>query len=190
MGTTLRRPMTLAEFLAWEERQETKHEFDGFGPVAMVGGTAAHSTLQANLAAALVPRLRGKPCRFFGSDLKIEVAGSIRYPDGMVVCTPVPRDAKVVRDPVVVSEVLSPSTAGTDRILKNREYRATPSVRRYVLLEQDRVAATVFSREGGDWIGRLRGEEDELAMPEIGVAFPLAELYAGLDFSQPADEEP
>lgn len=189
MSATLREPVTIEEFLAWEERQELKYEFDGFGPVAVAGGTFAHAAIQRNLAIAVGGRLLSKSCDFVGSDFKIEVSGSVRYPDGMVVCTPVPRDAKLIDDPVVIFEVLCPSTAGKDRILKNREYRATPSVRRYVFLEQDRIAATVFTREGDDWIGRLFGDGDALAMPEIGITLPLAELYADLDLSQPPTED-
>jgi Uma2 family endonuclease len=187
MNVALRRPMTLAEFLAWEERQELCFEFDGFAPRAMVGGTAAHSAVQINLITALAGRLRERPCRVFGSHLKIEVAGSIRYPDAFVVCTPVPRDAKVVRDPVVIFEVLSESTGDTDRIVKNREYRDTPSVRRYVMLEQDRIGATVFARDGDDWTGHVLADGDVLAMPEIGIEIPLAELYADLDFADASD---
>ena len=183
MGATLRKPMTLDEFLTWEDRQELRYEFDGFEPVAMTGGTAAHATIQGNLAIAVGGRLRGTPCRFFGSDLKIEVIGRIRYPDGFVVCTPVPPDAKVVREPVVIFEVLSPSTAATDQFVKNREYEATASVRRYVMLAQDRIAATVFAREGEGWVGRLVAEDGALAMPEIGIEVSLAEFY--LDLSQP-----
>jgi Uma2 family endonuclease len=151
--------MTLAEFLAWEERQELRYEFDGFQPVAMTGGTAAHAVLQQNLAVSLGGRLRGTPCRMYGSDLKIEAVGSIRYPDAFVVCTPVAPSATVVRNPLVIFEVLNPGTAGTDRIVKNREYAATPSVRRYVMLEQNqnRVAATVFARQEAGWVGHLVG---------------------------------
>ena len=116
--------------------------------------------------------------------MKIEIVGRIRYPDAFVVCIPVPPDATVVRDPVVVFEVLSPSTAGTDQFVKNQEYRATPSIRRYVMLAQDRIAATVFAREGEDWLGRVLAEGDTLIMPEIGVELPLAELYADLDLSR------
>ena len=108
MNLAVRKPMTLAEFLAWEERQELRYEFDGVEPVAMTGGTAGHATVQRNLAMALGSRLRGKPCQFFGSDLKIQVAENhIRYPDGMVVCSHVDRSAKVVHDPIVIFEVLS-----------------------------------------------------------------------------------
>jgi Uma2 family endonuclease len=187
MNVALRRPMTLAEFLAWEERQELRFEFDGYAPRAMVGGTMGHSLIQSNLVAALVNRLRGHRCRAFGSHLKIEVAGSIRYPDAFVVCTSLPRDAKVVRDPVVIFEVLSESTGDTDRIVKNREYRDTPSVQRYVMLEQDRIGATVFARDGDDWTGHVLADGDVLAMPEIGIEVPLAELYTDLDFADAGD---
>jgi Uma2 family endonuclease len=174
--------MTLPEFLAWEERQALKYEFDGIRPVAMTGGTAAHADLQANLASAFRSRLRGKTCKFYGSDLKIQVAGHIRYPDGFVTCSPVPNTATVVYDPVVIFEILSPSTSSTDRIIKNAEYRATPSVQRYVMLEQDRIGATVFSRAGDDWIGHILLEDALLTIPEIGIEMPLAELYDGLVF--------
>ena len=144
MNLALRKPMTLAEFLAWEERQPLRYEFDGIGPVAMTGGTAGHADIQRNLAFSLTARLRGKPCRFYGSDLKFQVAeGHIRYPDGMVVCSPVDRTATVIHDPVIVFEVLSPSTGRRDRIVKAREYQVTPSVQRYVMLEQDGVSATI-----------------------------------------------
>jgi Uma2 family endonuclease len=178
--------MTLAEFLAWEERQPLRYEFNGVAPVAMVGGTFGHSVIQRNLAIAVGGRLRGKACGFHGSDLKLQVAdGSIRYPDGMVVCSPVDRAATLVRDPVVVFEVLSPSTARVDRIVKAREYQATPSVRRYVMLEQDGVGATVYARAGETWTHEILVAGAMLALPEIGVELPLSELYEGLDFEEP-----
>ena len=88
MNLAVRKPMTLAEFLAWEERQEQRYEFDG---LARRNGRRklAHAAIQRNLALALGSRLRGKPCQFFGSDLKIQAAeNSSRYPDGMVICSP------------------------------------------------------------------------------------------------------
>ena len=183
MTLALRTPMTLAEFLAWEERQPLRHEFDGFGPVAMVGGTAGHADIQRNLAVALGGRLRGTPCRFYGSDLKFQVAnGAVRYPDGMIICPAADRAATLVRDPVVVFEVPSPSTAREDRIVKAREYQATPSVRRYVMLEQDGIGATVYARSGETWTLEILVAGAVLSLPEIGVELPLAELYEGLAF--------
>jgi Uma2 family endonuclease len=179
--------MSLAEFLDWESRQALRYEFDGERPVAMTGGTFAHASIQRNLALSIGGRLRGKPCSFIGSDLKIEAAGSIRYPDGFIVCSPVSNAATVVRDPVVIFEILSPSTSSTDRILKTREYQAIPSVHRYVILEQDRIAATVFTRADSDWIIRILLNDTVLAMPEISIELPLAELYEGIELA-PSEE--
>ncbi len=182
MNIALRKPMTLKQFLAWEERQELRYEFDGFRPVAMAGGTAAQAAIQVNLLAALRTRLRGKPCQPFGSDLKIEVAGRIRYPDAFVVCAPVPASETVVRDPTVVFEILSESTANTDLIEKNQEYRATQSIQRYVILQQTNAAAIAFARNGENWVAEVAaGDGATLSMPEIGIELPLVELYEGVE---------
>jgi Uma2 family endonuclease len=190
MNLAVRKPMSLAEFLEWEERQELRYEFDGVEPVAMTGGTVGHATIQGNLTVAVGGRFRGKPCHFYGSDLKIRVADDhMRYPDGMVVRSRVDRTAKVVHDPVVIFEVLSPSTAAKDRIVKAREYQATPSVKRYVMLEQDRIGATVHVRAQDGWSVFVLKDDDTLVMPEIGLAIPLAEFYEGLEFeTQPAED--
>ena len=190
MNLALRKPMTLAEFLEWEERQPLRYEFDGIGPVAMTGGTYGHSTIQGNLATAVGGRLRGKRCRFHGSHLKFQVAeGHVRYPDGMVLCSPIDRTATVVYDPVVVFEVLSPSTARDDRIVKAREYQATPSVQRYVMLEQDGVSATVYARSGETWTHEILIADSILSLPEIDVELPLAELYDGIVFETEQDAD-
>ena len=130
MSVALERPMSLDQFLIWEQQQDLRWEFDGYGPVAMTGGTANHSAIQRNLAIAVGGQLRGKRCQLYTADLKVLVAGSIRYPDAFVACTPLLGDTLVVTDPVVVFEVLSPSTASTDIGAKNQEYRDTPSIQR------------------------------------------------------------
>ena len=132
MNLALRKPMTLDEFLAWEERQESRHEFDGFQPVAMTGGSYAHDT-------------------------------------------------------VVIFEVLSPSTEQTDLVAKNEEYEALPSVRRYIILRQDRIGGLVFERVGADWIGHLLRPGAVLHMPEIGIELPLADLYDRMVFPAPGE---
>jgi Uma2 family endonuclease len=173
--------MTLAEFLAWEERQASRYEFDGFAPVAMTGGTAAHDRITFNLQKVLDARLTGKPCQPWGPNLKIVVDGRARYPDAFVVCQPVPPTATIADNPVVVFEVVSDGSASTDLIDKNREYRATPSIRRYVILRQTRVAAVVFARQGQDWLSEIAAGSDAiLQLPEVDIEVPLAEIYANV----------
>jgi len=184
MSAVLQRPMTLAEFLDWEERQELRYEFDGFQPVAMTGGTVRHDTLGNRLRVLLFTRLEGKPCRAFGPTTKIQVQGRIRYPDAFVSCTPVSPNETIVPEPVLVFEVLSPGTSRTDRIEKLREYQATQSIRRYVILEQESIAATVFSRVGAEWTARALTDGDVLAMPEIGIELRLTEIYVDVEFDE------
>lgn len=189
MNVALRKPMTVEQFLAWEERQEPRFEFDGFQPVAMTGGTDAHEAIGGTLRALLREQLRGKPCRVRGPTLKVEVVGRIRYPDAFVYCSAVPPGETVIKDPVVVFEVLSPGTSRTDRIEKLQEYQATESVQRYVILEQDAIAATVFERHGQDWHARALIAGDALSMPEIAVELALSEIYADVELPAPETED-
>ena len=189
MSTTVRRPLTLDAFLDWERRQDLRYEFDGVQAIAMTGGTVAHSVIGTNLVRALQDQLRGKPCRAFRGDVKIIVDGRVRYPDALVTCSPVLSSADIVPEPVVVFEIISPSTANVDRIVKNQEYRATPSILHYAMIEQVQMAATVFSRNGSDWSGRVIAGAATIALPEIGVDLPLADLYAGLELDENAPED-
>jgi len=182
-SSALRKPMTIEEFLEWEAQQPLRYEFDGFQPIAMAGGTAAHAAIQRNLAIAVGGRLRRKPCQFYGSDLKIETVETIRYPDGFVVCSPFAAGATRIPDPVVIFEVLSDDSAQRDLVTKNHEYAGIQSVRRYIVLAQDEMAGTMFERIGTDWAGHLLRADSILRMPEIDIEVPLAELYEGVELA-------
>ena len=85
---------------------------------------------------------------------------------------------------MVVFEVLSEGTSRIDRIEKLREYGATSSIQRYVILEQDAIAAMVFVRKGDDLVAEALTAADTLRMPEIGVEVPIAEFYTGIELSE------
>jgi len=91
----------------------------------------------------------------------------------------------VISAPVVVFEILSPSTASVDSIIKNQEYRDTPSIRHYVMLQQDTIGAMVFSREANDWVGHVLSGNVTIPLPAIGIELPLTELYEGVTFAEP-----
>ncbi len=182
MRLAVPKQMTREQFLAWEVRQELRYEFDGTQPVAMTGGTATHAIIQSNLAIVIGGRLRGAPCQFFGSDLKIETARGFRYADGFVVCNAVAPRATVVHDPVVIFEVLNDGTGSIDLITKNHEYAAIPSVRRYIVLAQDEMAGSLFERIDDDWVGHLLSADSVLCMPEIGIEIALTALYEEVEF--------
>jgi Uma2 family endonuclease len=177
MSVALNKRMSLAEFLAWEERQQARFEFDGFQPVAMTGGTVAHNRIMRRLHRVLEQRLDGTPCEPFGPDVKIVADGRARYPDAVISCTSQSDRAQIIENPVIVFEVLSDSTSRTERIEKVREYGATPSILRYVILEQDSIGATLLIRNGNQWAATTLSEDDVLDLPEVGIAVRLDEIY-------------
>ena len=177
MNVAARKPsMSLDQFLAWEDRQDGRWEFDGFEPRAMVGASTIHNQIVGALEFALRRRLR-TPCRVYRETMRLRLAETARYPDLMVVCAPLV-DAVELTNPVVVIEVLSASTSREDRIDKNREYEATPGILRYILLEQDTIAAAVYARDGNRWVRSTVTGDGVLLMPETGIELPLAEAYA------------
>ena len=181
MDTIVRhRIMRIEDFLAWECRQEGKYEFDGCEPVAMTGGTFRHALLQSNLAMAVGNRLRGTACRFVGRDFKVLTASRVRYPDGQVVCDHADEETTFTTSPVVLFEVISASSAATDHGAKVEEYRSIPSVKHYVLLEQDRALVTVHARLDAGWAVETLNGQGLLALPRLGTAIPVAELYEGV----------
>jgi Uma2 family endonuclease len=82
---------------------------------------------------------------------------------------------------VVIFEVMSDSSWRIDTITKNREYAATPSVRRYIILAQDEIGGQRFERIGDEWLGHVVAPDSALRMPEIGIEVPLSELYEDVE---------
>lgn len=174
-----RPPATLDEFLDWERHQPVRYEWDGVQPVAMTGGTFAHTELATRLSDLLRAALRGGPCTVVRADLKVvtERNTRARYPDLVVTCAPLRPGDAAVPEPLLVVEVLSETTAAADRGAKRAEYAALPSVARYVMLAQDAALALVCDRAGGF---EERAESDALDLPELGLSVPLPPLYDGL----------
>ena len=183
MNVALRKPMSREEFFAWAQRQEKRFEFDGIQPVAMTGGTLRHSQLLGNINRQLGNRLAGHPCRSLGPDAGVATIGDIvRYPDAVVTCGSIRGRELLVPDPVIVFEVVSPSSGRRDRVSKLREYQAVASILRYVIVEPDEIALTVLFRVDGAEMFRAAGlgEGDTLQLPEVGIEIPLADIYQGI----------
>lgn len=185
--------MPLAEFLEWEAAQEVRHERVGGHIWAMVGGTLDHNTIALNLVSALRQRLAGTNCRVFAADVRVVSPGEdVMYPDVVVACGERRGTDKEIRDPVVVAEVLSDSTAARDHGTKRWAYGTIPGLRHYVLIAQDRIGAEVASAEGDTWRSvHLLDPAASLRLDALGLEIPLAEVFAGVDLAGPepaADE--
>ena len=186
--------MTAEEYLAAERAAEFKSEF-WLGQVsAMAGGIERHAEICQNLARFLGNRLAGKPCKVYGSDMKVGLAKKrgFSYPDVSVTCGErkfydAVRD--VLTNPTAIFEVLSDSTRAFDLGRKFEEYQRLGSLRHYFLVETERRSVAHYQlSDSGHWIyERWSGAEDVLKL--LGVELPLAEVYDQIDFEPEADIE-
>jgi Uma2 family endonuclease len=177
--------MTLDEFLAWDATQTEKREFLRGEVYDMAGAEDHHVTVTLNAAVALRQHLRDSPCRTYMADMKlrIEAADASFYPDVLVTCSEADlarRQDK--REPLLLVEVLSPSTAAYDRGDKFAAYRQIDSLREYLIVDLPRRRSEVY-RKGADGLWVLHpfdaGQTVHLACVELEL--PSAVLYADVD---------
>lgn len=185
--------LTTEQYLARERQADFKSQFFRGECFAMAGASARHNLIVANCITCLNNQLKDRPCLVYPSDLKLEVQelGLITYPDLSVVCGPPEFGydrGDVLRNPVVLVEVLSESTESYDRGVKFDHYRRLPSLRHYVLVSQDHAAVDVFSwspatdvSPAGWLLTYSRSLSESVALPAIGCHLPLAEVYAKVE---------
>jgi len=195
MSTAAVRRYTVEEYLALERASATKHEFYDGEIFAMAGASVPHNLVAGNLFAALHAALRDRDCVTLPSDMRVLLpTGLYTYPDASVVCGP--RDVETIggvdtlKNPLTIVEVLSKSTEPFDRGRKFDHYKTVRSLKGYLLLWQDRPRADHFARtDDGRWVLTSTVDlENAIAIPELGVALRLADLYAKVEFPPPEDE--
>jgi Uma2 family endonuclease len=187
MTMPLIKAWTQQEFFDWEGHGEGRWEFDGVRPVAMTGGSINHNRIILNVHVALRVRLQGGRCEPLGPDAGVETVGqAVRYPDAVVTCSKTAGEAYLVREPVVLFDVVSPGSVREDHFVKFREYAGVATVRRYVIVETGFAGVTVHERSdaAAHWATTALTAEDVLAMPEIGVEIPVSEFYVGIDLPE------
>jgi Uma2 family endonuclease len=192
MNVAVKPTWTAERFLNWVETQEGRYEFDGIRPVAMTGGNANHSRITLNIHRALAPRLRGTPCSNFGPDLGIQTIGEkVRFPDALITCKKFPGTERIAPNPVVVFEVISPSSGPKDHHLKLAEYQAVASILTYVIVESAFAAVLVYHREAADlpFVATPLTGDATLELPLLGVELPIAELYEDVQFADASAAE-
>jgi len=174
--------LTYAQYLALEARSSVRHELVNGEVYEMAGGTPAHGALAAALAGDLRGALRGKPCRVFSSDVRVFVreTGLATYPDLSVVCGSLEtaeEDQDAIVNPVLLAEVLSPSTEAWDRGGKAAHYRRMPSLREILFVAPDGRLEVQRRSERGVWelVEARVGERLELL--SLGVVLDVAELF-------------
>ncbi len=172
------------DYLDIEYMSQIKHEYIDGEVIAMTGGSPDHAAIGINISTALNVQLRGKPCRVYSSDLKIRIdaANVATYPDVSVVCgqpelDPIDRKGHTILNPIVVVEVLSPSTAGYDCNEKLDYYKQIPSLREIVHVDFAQKRIMVWRKGFGD---QWRPEETtagDATLTSIDCVLSIAEVY-------------
>lgn len=180
------RPATASQYLAFERGAGQRHELVDGQIVAMSGASRAHNLINLAVASLLRTRLKGRGCETYASDMRVKVAalGLYTYSDVAVVCGgPQLEDENgdTLLNPLLLVEVLSPSTEAYDRGYKARAYRMIPSLACHVILAQDRPMAEVYTRQSEQWsLVDVSGLAAQLDLPALGISLPMAEIYADL----------
>ena len=184
--------MTEAEYLAFADQQDIKYEYrDGY-VYAMVGGTANHSIITVNTSTQFNVQLSDKNCTVTSPDLRVYIASkqTYRYPDVAVFCGEMNylhddrRDT--LTNPIVLVEVLSPSTAQTDYNEKLTEYTQIDSLQAYLLISQDTPKVERFLRaESGQWLyDYALGLDSQITVPPVDCTLALSALYNKVNWDE------
>lgn len=183
MSSQPQRHYSLDDYFAAEESSPLKHEYYRGEIFAMAGASVAHNDISANVLSTLRIGLRGQGCRAFGSDLRIKTPGGLyAYPDVSVICGRIRLVAgrpDTATNPSILVEVLSDATRDYDRGEKFALYKAIPTLREYVLIEQAEVSVEHFVRKRGTrWSSRaLTGLRSAVSFASVDLELRLADIY-------------
>jgi len=186
--------MSVDEYLASELASPIKHEYLGGVVYAMAGARNLHNRIATNTLTALEGRLRGQCCQPFNSDTKIRIRMPTQtrfyYPDASVVCRPNPDHESFQDEPALIAEVLSKKTRRIDEGEKKDAYLTIPSLGIYLLIEQQAPLVTVYRRTDAGFVREVYEELNAVPLGGIETQLPLAEIYAGVEFTpEPDDQE-
>ena len=175
--------LTPEEYLAWERKQPFKNEYHNGQIIAMSGASRAHNRITVDITIQLGNQLMDGECEVFAGDMRVRTSPTLSYfyPDVIVVCGE-PRfeddTFDTLLNPVLVIEVLSPSTAAFDRGEKFEHYKQIASLQEYILVSQDRVHVEHYQCQETQWIhNTFQGLEDTLSLASIECTLPLRAIY-------------
>jgi Uma2 family endonuclease len=184
MGSPARSFITPQEYLARERKATYKSEYLNGQVFAMSGGSPQHALITKNLMVALDRQIWRKGCQVYGSDMRVRVESTslYTYPDASVVCGKAQFDAEdldVLLNPVLIAEVLSPTTERYDRVGKFSMYSSITSLREYVLVSQSAVKVERYLRRpGGKWLlTEVSHLKDSIKLASVPAILKVRDLY-------------
>ena len=176
--------VTVEDYLATEETSDIRHEYLGGLVSAMAGETTTHNQISGNLYLALRHYLKGKPCRVFMSDIRVNF--HLRedeyyyYPDIVVTYDKRDTHPRFVRYPKLIIEVLTESTERVDKREKLFAYTGIESLEEYILVAQSNREATVLRRANSWRSETFTGPDASIALDSLQFALPLTAVYEGI----------
>ena len=178
------------EYLERERKAEYKSEYWAGEVLAMSGASREHNLISGNTLSEFKIQLRGSSCEAYGSDMRVRIGSADKYvyPDVTVVCGQAQfedQELDVLLNPVLIIEVLSPTTERYDRGAKCVAYRNLDSVRECLLISQKTVRVDHYLRQpSGEWvITTVSRLEDSIQLASVPVVLKLAEIYRQVDVS-------
>ncbi len=178
------KPMTLDEFLRWDDGTETHYELVGGFPMAMASPAEAHRILAMRLGSRIDAALANRrPCnaQIEAGVIRPERADTYFEADIAATCERNEVGRQAIKDPFLIIEILSPSTERHDRRVKLPVYRQIATVQEILFLASDGIYAELHRRSGAQWITEiLRGADARLALTSVGIEIPLGDLYEGI----------
>jgi Uma2 family endonuclease len=181
----VRHNYTLEEYAELEKASEERLEFFDGNVWSMAGASPNHEEVSANVITALKNSLRGRGCRVFGSNLRVKVPSykPYRYPDVTALCgQPIYEDffgLKVLVNPSLIVEVLSPSTEAFDLGYKFTYYKSIESFSEYLLITQDRPHIVLYTKQADDaWLQReFNSLDDVIFLSSLNCEISVADIY-------------
>lgn len=183
---------TVAEYLQLDrDSLDTRYEYIDGHMYMLAGGTANHSTISINVTGVLRDLLRGTQCRVYNSDMRVRLAETrYVYPDASVSCDERDRGkANNVCTPLVVVEILSPSTTIYDRGQKFALYRECSAIQEYMIIDAERPLIEIFTRDKEDlWLFRASGIKGTIQLNSLDISFPTSLLYENVVFIEEEEQ--
>lgn len=173
--------LTVEEYLEQERYSPVKRDYVAGHLVAFAGASRRHNRIVRRLATHLIRASEGTPCEVFIVDFLVRASTDLLYyPDLMVVCDPGDTNDRYSEWPCLLIEVLSPSTVDRDRHEKLVVYRNIPSLRGYMMVEQDFPYVELHERTENGWQVRQLRENDSVDVPCLPLELVVDDIYAGL----------
>ncbi len=185
MNIHAKMPSTVDEFLRWNEGREGKREFvRGRVVEMMIHTTRNHARICYQLMAELGAAIDTDLFDIGSADFAVETNDGVRYPDVFVdQRVPAAKGTDLAaKHPVLLAEVLSPSSYARDFGEKVEDYKSLPTLQHYLILAQDEPRAWLWTHTGGTWEGpqMIVGLDEKLELTGLAAGLSMASLYRGI----------